>query len=153
MVKSTSSSDTIDALCLIFARQGLPDQLVSSFTSFEFALFLNRNSIKHLTSPPYSPSNRLAERSVRVIKDLLKKSPRDLSFRHRLGKVLLQYRSIPHSITQIAPSMALNKRKLVTLRNKINPLFCAKETQSATKIPQIDVGSSVLALNMREGEK
>ena len=157
IVSSTSSNVTIDILVNIFARNGLPDVLVSdnasSFTSSEFSSFLSRNGISHLTPPPYSPaSNGQAERGVRVIKDMLKKVSSNNSLKYKIGQVLLQYRSIPHSVTHIAPSVALNKRKLITLRDKINPLFHSESLKDKV-IRHFDIGSSVLALNLREGKK
>lgn len=149
IVPTTSSSDTIDALSSIFASHGLPDEVVSdnakSFTSFEFKDFLSSNNIKHTTPPPYCPaSNGQAERAVGIIKSLLKKAPSNISLQHRLSKVLLQYRSTPHSVTKIAPSVGLNSRKLITLKDKINPLFnstCDKQY----KVPHFQLNSAVLA--------
>ena len=50
VVKSTSVSETVDALSSIFARNGLPDTLVtdnaSCFTAYEFREFLIRNGIE-----------------------------------------------------------------------------------------------------------
>ena len=78
VVPSTSVKDTVEALQMIFSRNGLCDVLVSDnascFTADEFSYFLNNNGIKHITSPPYVPSsNGQAERGVRVLKELLKK--------------------------------------------------------------------------------
>ena len=83
------------------------------FTAFQFKEFIQSNGIQHITPPLYSPSsNGQAERGVRVMKDLLKKSDsNNLSFKSRLAKALFHYRCIPHSITQIAPSVSLNRRK------------------------------------------
>ena len=94
-VKSTSVSETVDALSSIFARQGLPDVLVSDnapcFTAYDFGAILSRNGIKHTTPPPYCPSsNGQAERGVRVIKDALKKSSHTGSLQYRLSKILLE---------------------------------------------------------------
>ena len=157
-VKSTSVSETIDALSVVFARHGLPDVLVSDnascFTAFEFKGFLSRNGVKHMTPPPYSPaSNGQAERGVRMVKDALKKCSFKGSLRYRLSKILLEYRCTPHSTTQIAPAVSLNNRKLITLKDIINPQFCSFETQSKTKLLQFELGSSVLVLNMREGQR
>ena len=160
IVKSTSTTETIETLSCIFARNGLPDTLVSDnascFTSFEFCSFLSRNGIKHITSPPYSPaSNGQAERCVRTVKDLLKKNTTSCSLRYKLSKVLLQYRSVPHNSTQIAPSVALNNRKLITMRDRLNPQFCFNDdvSKKEIKVPQFELGSSVLALNLRGGQK
>ena len=67
-------------LQLVFSTHGLPEVIVSvngtAFTSEEFAAFVHRNGIKHLTSAPYHPaSNGLAERAVQTLKKALKKDP------------------------------------------------------------------------------
>lgn len=160
IVNSTSTKDTIDALSMIFARNGLCDTLVSDnaacFTPYEFASFLAKNLIKHLTPPPFSSaSNGQAERGVSVLKNMFKKSPSDCSFKRRLSKVLLQYRTLPHSSTHVSPSVGLNKRKLITLKDKINPQFCTVDDDHCikTKLPHFEIGSSVLALNLGRGQK
>ena len=68
-MSSTTSFKTIEALRSLFAKYGLPEQLVSDngpqFTSEEFADFMKVNGIKHIRSAPYHPStNGLAERFV-----------------------------------------------------------------------------------------
>ena len=54
-MSSTTTQHTIDALTAVFARYGLPDQLVfdngPQFTSCEFGHFLKRNGIKHILPP------------------------------------------------------------------------------------------------------
>ena len=61
LVPSTSVSETIDALRVIFSRNGLCDILVSdnatSFTAAEFRDFVKVNGIEHVTPPPYCPSS------------------------------------------------------------------------------------------------
>ena len=111
IAKSTSASETIDLLTVIFSRHGLPDTVVSDnapgFKSEEFISFLTSNGIHHTTPPPYSPaSNGQAERAVETIKRLLKKNTRG-SMRIRLANVLLYYRNA-HSGIQMSPSVALN---------------------------------------------
>ena len=58
---STTTSKTIDALRTLFARYGLPDQVVSDngtqFTSEEFSQFMKANRIKHIRTAPYHPSS------------------------------------------------------------------------------------------------
>ena len=70
-----------------------------------------------------------------------------------MAKVLLQYRSTPHSITQTAPAVSLNNRKLTTMRDRLNPMFSSYKNRSKGEKNIPDVGSSVLALNLREGPK
>ena len=78
ILSSTTSSAIISSLRLIFAEFGLPSLIVTdngpNFSSIEFELFLSRNGIKHILSPPYHPSsNGLAERNVQIFKrDMLK---------------------------------------------------------------------------------
>ena len=80
MVNSATSNATVEKLQTVFATHGLPEVIVSdngtAFTSEEFALFVQRNGIRHLTSAPYHPaSNGLAERAVQTLKSALKKDP------------------------------------------------------------------------------
>ena len=159
IVCTTNVTDTINAVKSIFARNGLCDVLVSDnascFTSEHFRNFLSLNGIKHITPPPASPaSNGQGERGVRVIKDMLKKCNSCDSFKSKLNKVLLQYRSSPHSTTQIPPSVSLNNRKYVTVKDRVNPNYCHfDQTAKLERIKQFDVGDQVLALNLREGKK
>ena len=74
---STTSEKTFEVLHKLFARYGIPAQLVSNngsqFTSEESQQFLKRNGIKHITSAPYHPaSNGLAERGVGSFKSAMK---------------------------------------------------------------------------------
>ena len=126
----------------------------SCFTASQFKEFLSNNCIQHLTPPPYSPSsNGQAERSVRVIKELLKKNSTG-SLKSRLGKSLIYYRTVPHSITGVAPSVALNNRKYITLKDRINPKFVPNDqTNICKETKQYGIGDAVLALNLREGRK
>ena len=160
IVSNTSVQETIDALRLIFSRHGLCDVIVSDnascFTAQSFQDFLTNNGIHHITPPPYSPaSNGQAERCVRIVKDLLKKCSSSDSFKSRLSKVLFYYRSVPHSVTSIAPCVALNKRKFVTVNDRVHPSynFNSKLRSSVHTMRQFVVGEHVLALNLREGPK
>ena len=160
IVASTSVSETMDALSAIFSRNGLCDVLVSDnascFTAANFQDFLCSNGIKHITPPPYSPSsNGQAERGVRVVKELLKKQNLSGSFKSRLARALFHYRCVPHSVTQISPCVALNNRRFVARKDRINPNYYPKyESEDKYKLVwQFEVGNKVLALNVREGKK
>ena len=160
IVASTSVSETMDALRAIFSRNGLCDVLVSDnascFTAANFQDFLCSNGIKHITPPPYSPSsNGQAERGVRVVKELLKKQNLSGSFKSRLARALFHYRCVPHSVTQISPCIALNNRRFVARKDRINPNYYPKfESEDKYKlVRQFKVGNKVLALNVREGKK
>ena len=75
---SATSAITIECLRQVFAQFGVPETVVTDngacFTTREFELFLEVNSIRHLTSAPYhSASNGLTERSVQIVKRGLQK--------------------------------------------------------------------------------
>ena len=160
IVKSTSMRDTINALQIVFSRSGIPFVIVSdnasSFVGTDIQQFFRANGIKHITSPPYSPSsNGSAEKYVDTVKRMLRKCDPTLPINVRLAKVLFHYRTIPHSVTGIPPCVALNKRKYVTALDKINPLnvFDDSKCVDSSKINNFKVGDSVLALNLRGGDK
>lgn len=160
LVPSTGVQETIDAMRLIFSRNGLCDVLVSdnhaTFLSEEFKNFLKANAVTHITPPPYSPSsNGQGERAVRVVKDLLKKCTAGGSLKSRIAKILFYYRTVPHSVTQVAPSVALNGRKFITVKDKVNPQYCyvPKVENVKRQLKQFAPGDSVLALNFGKGPK
>ena len=62
------------------------------------------------------------QRRGMVIKDLLKEQQTTESLCNRLARVLFYYSCVPHNVTQIDPSVALNRSHLVTLKVRINPL-------------------------------
>ena len=72
----------------------------------------------------------------------------------RLVKVLFFHRTVPHSITNICPCVSLNKRKYVTINDKVNPMYSSNSSTVRSKvIPQYAIGDKVLALNLREEAK
>jgi transposase InsO family protein len=76
---STSTSEvTIEKFIQAFAIHGVPEVIVTDngtyFTSQEFADFTSENGILHVKSSPCHPaSNGLAERSVGIFKEGMKK--------------------------------------------------------------------------------
>ena len=73
IMSSTTAAKTIAVLREIFARYGLPQQLVSDngpqFTAEEFTMFLRLNGVKHIKCAPYhQASNGAAERMVQTMK-------------------------------------------------------------------------------------
>lgn len=78
-METTASTKTIQALRTIFARWGLPEQIVSDngpqYTSTKFQKFCRVNGVKHILVAPYHPrSNGEAERFVKSFKHALKTS-------------------------------------------------------------------------------
>ena len=111
MKGNTTSAATITELRKIFARYGLPEQLVSDngpqFVSAEFTQFLKSNGVKHIKSAPYHPStNGIAERFVQSFKRAMLTNE-SLPIEQRLANYLLQYRNTVHATTNATPSMLL----------------------------------------------
>ena len=127
LMSSTTSHKTIEALQVLFARHGLPEQIVSDngpqFTAEEFEAFIKANGIKHIRSAPYHPStNGLAERFVQTFKRAMKAGEKDgLSLTTRLSQLLLCYRSTPHATTNVSPSELFLQRKIRTRFDLLKP--------------------------------
>ena len=73
-----SSTNVIKHLKFIFARHGIPQEVVTDngpqYTSREFSKFAENYGFTHTTSSPkFLQSNGEAERGVQTIKSLLKK--------------------------------------------------------------------------------
>ncbi len=134
IMPSITSMRTIKSLRHMFAREGLPKELVSDngpqLTSDEFTGFLKNNGIKHSLVPPYHPSsNGAAERSVQIAKNALKKhmlSGDGVSVQERLDNFLLMYRTTPHSSTGRAPAELFRGRQLRTRLSLLKPDLQAK---------------------------
>ena len=97
---TTIATATINTLRAVFARYGLPQELVSDndpqFIAEEFKTFLSMNQIKHTLCPPYHPaSNVLAERHVRTFKGMYKTYGTKRSVQHRVADILFRYRNTP----------------------------------------------------------
>ena len=94
MIKHTSTtSSIIIALKSIFTGYGVPATLFSDnrpqFACAEMEEFLKSYSFNHITSSPHYPqSNRLVERTVKTVKQLLRSAPDPYL-------ALLSYRATP----------------------------------------------------------
>ena len=109
IMTSTTTKATVDELCYIFARWGIPQQTVINngpqFASEMFQRFTSSNNIKYIKSSPYYPANDLAERFVQTLKQALRLSRKDnRSLQHRLASFLMNYRNTRHSTTKTAPA-------------------------------------------------
>ena len=111
---SITSLKTIKVLRSLFARYGIPEEVVSDngpqLASKEFSQFLKQNGVKFTRVPPYHPaSNGAAERSVQTAKTVLTKQVLEgkanaLSLEHRLANFLILNRSTPHTVTGQSPA-------------------------------------------------
>ena len=166
MGTNTTTQRTIDELRAIFATHGIPEELVSDngpqFRAAIFQEFMKQNGVKHILVPTYHPaSNGAAERSVRIVKEALKKQVltgnSNLSMKHRLANFLLMYRTTPHSTTGYTPAELLVKRKLRTRLSLVLPDLSPKvESKQASqkkyfggsgKQRRFDVGNRVRVLS------
>ena len=130
-MSSTSSSATIQCLCDVFARFGLPDRIVSdnapNFVSAKFSHFLKQNGVKHVTSAPYHPaSNGLAERAVKTFKTGMRKMTEG-SLKQKLARFLFSYRTMPQSTTGVSPAELLMNKKLRSVLDLLNPLISNRD--------------------------
>ena len=139
-MKSTTAERTGAALSTVFARLGLPVQLVSDngpqFACEEFATFMAANGIRHTRVAPYHPSsNGLAERAVGTLKNGLKAAAEaGVSVERALARFLLAYRSSPHAVTGRTPAEMLYGRNLRTRLNLLVP--SADVTLRAARVDQ-----------------
>ena len=114
MMPSITIEVTIANLRDMFARYGIPQQLVSDngsqFTLEEFCKFMKANGIKHTLVAPYHPrSNGQAERFVQTFKQFFKVEDSD-SIMQSLVRFLSSYRTTPNSTGQTPAELFLNHR-------------------------------------------
>lgn len=77
---STTAEETVKVLRSLFARQGIPRQLVTDkgrqLVSEIFRHFLRSYGVRHVTSASYHlATNGLAEKFVQTFKRVLQRSP------------------------------------------------------------------------------
>lgn len=112
-MKSTTSEKTVSTLRSIFARNGLPEQIVSGngpqFVSEEFSVLVRKNGIKHFKSAPYKPAtNGLAESFVQTYKkSITAMDKKNIPLQHKGDNFLFAYRNSVHATTSQTPAMLL----------------------------------------------
>ena len=126
--------------------------------SEEFGLFVQKNSIEHVTSAPYHPaSNGLAEQAIQLIQHGLKKVV-DGTLRTRIATVLCSRRITP----QVPPSELLLGRRLRTRLDLVilntaghveKKQLQQKQTHDGTAKPRsFAVGAKVYVKNYGSGQ-
>ena len=166
-VRSTTSSSTIEVLRDLFARFGIPEQIVTDngaqFVSEEFQAFVRSNGIRHLTSAPYHPAtNGLAERAVQTSKQALRAmSEISKPVKEKLAKFLIAYRNTPHSTTGVSPAQLLLGRPLRThldlVKHNLNRKMVNQQHQQSIRAAnekgrqcrQFEVGDRVMSRDYR----
>lgn len=168
-MQSTTSAATVTVLRSLFARQGIPHELVSDngpqFCSEEFKVFMKANAIRHITSAPFHPrTNGQAERFVQSFKNAVKASAsnnNNVSLNQTINKFLCKYRITPHSTTNESPSMLLYGRNIRTRLDIIKPNVSEtvhRKQGEMTKrmnpiVRQFDIGQPVMTRDYRGGQK
>ncbi|CAB4033018.1 Transposon Tf2-9 poly, partial [Paramuricea clavata] len=152
-MKSTTAGSTINALCCIFGRYGLPEQVVSDngspFQSVEYEDLLNQNGIQRMLLSPYHPaSNGQAERLVQTFKNYLKTSSAQSCLLQRIQSFLLSYRGMPHSTTGCSPAKLFLQRELRTRLSLVKPDTASSngKWQPATILERKEPHSYLIAL-------
>ncbi len=169
VMKHATTLTTINALRSMFARFGLPDQIVSDngsqFTSNEFKMFLESNGIKQITSATYHPAtNGLAERFVQTLKNSFKASKStEATINKDLATFLLAYRNAQHSTTAASPATLLLGRQVRTRLDLLNPTskvaIKVQENQDksieykSSKLRTFETGDKVLVRDYRSGSE
>ena len=136
---STTSNAIIKRMCQHFARHGIPQILISDngpqYISEEFAQFAKAWDFEHRTSSPhYSQSNGLAEKTVHTAKQLLSKAKESGT---NFEKVLLHYRATP--VDNLAsPAQLLMGRQIRSTMpatsNHLNPKIIVPDQVQETRI-------------------
>lgn len=133
IMTNITAKSTIEKCKQIFAAFGLPRTIVTdngrTFISHDFQQFLKLNDIRHKLTSPYNPAtNGQAERFVQTLKRSLQRmncNPTNVNL--ALSKLLLQYRSMSHALTNKSPAEMFLGRQLYTRLDLIRP------TQENTK--------------------
>ena len=125
-MRNTTAAETVATLRSLFARMGLPEQVVSDngpqFVSGEFKHFTEMNGIRHVTGAPYRPStNGLVERMVQSFKNAVKADRSDRSIQHKLDRFLFAYRTAPHATAGPSPAQLLFGRNLKSRLDLLKP--------------------------------
>ncbi|MGH0157174.1 UNVERIFIED_CONTAM: hypothetical protein FKN15_033151 [Acipenser sinensis] len=168
LMNTTTTTRTIDVLRSLFARAGVPEQLVSDngpqFTAEEFQIFLKKNGIRHITSAPYHPAtNGLAERFVQTLKQAFRAMSAEAgSLQHKLANFLLAYRNAAHLTTNQTPAMMFMGRNLRSrldlLKPNIRRLVQDRQVMQGrsrhnNSTRQLQIGQRVMARNYRGEQK
>lgn len=162
-MKSTTAEQTIKVMRNVFARNGLPKQIVSDsgpqFISESFALFMKRHGILHVRTATAKPSsNGLVERFNATFKTSIRamqSETNDLNV--KMNNFLLTYRNSVHSTTNETPAKMFLGRDLRNRLDLIKPDVKQRVTNQQTKMSvssgnkfrELELGQRVLARDYR----
>ncbi|KAL9972908.1 hypothetical protein ACROYT_G019301 [Oculina patagonica] len=126
LMKDKTASSVITSMKSIYARPGIPDEVVADnmpFSSKAFRNFASEWGFEISTSSPrYPQSNGMSERAIQTIKNLLRKACADGNDPYI---ALLEYRNTPISGLKESPAQLLMSRmlksKLPTVESLLKP--------------------------------
>ncbi len=171
-MKGTASKDVINALKVMFARQGVPKKVVSdgahNLSSLEMKQFAKEWSFELVNSSPYYPKgNGKAESAVKVLKTLIKKTQ---ASGECLYEAVLEHRNTSNKIgyspnerllgRQIRGKLPILKRDLQTRPRKDTSRRIEKNRElmkkhydrGAKKLMDLRVGDQVV-VKLKPGDK
>ena len=128
MCANVTTSRIVSFLETIFGREGIPKYIVSDngaqFISKEFAEFLKVKGIEHIRTSYYFPSsNGLVERFNSNLKNVFLAAKIDkIPVDKAVIDFLSVYRSTPHSVTGLTPSLLLHGREIITQLSVRKPI-------------------------------
>lgn len=128
-MKSTSGDKIIEKLRIMFARYGLPDELLSdnaeNFIDSRLKVYLIENAIyEHHLTPYWPQANDEVERQNRsLLKRLKIAQATGVDWKLELQTYLFEYRTTPHTVTGVAPAELMFNRKI---KSKIPDLTLIK---------------------------
>ncbi|CAM1297967.1 Uncharacterised protein g1983 [Pycnogonum litorale] len=111
-LRDKTASSVITNLKSVFSEYGIPEEVISDnnmpFNSREFSSFATNYCFTSITfSPTYSQSNGQVERTIGIIKQLLRKADDPYT-------ALLAYRNTPLKGLDYSPAQLLNSRRFRT---------------------------------------
>ena len=160
-MKTTIANKIIAILQSLFARYGIPQQIVwdngPQFTSKEYRQLCECNGIRRTLVAPYHPSsNWETERFVQIFKSAIRRAqPKDLS--KALAQFLLHYRTTSHRATGRSPAEMMFGRRI---RMKLDLLHLIKTSRRFEKqntynrnLREFQVGENVWMRNYLENPR
>ena len=178
IVRSTKAASVIPRLDKIFSVHGLPHQVISDngppFNSTEFARYMDTLGIQFdPTTPKWPQGNAEVERFMQPLgKAIQTAHAENKVWQQELYRFLLQYRSTPHSTTQVPPAELLfnrtvcgklpilhprkviNKHKQAQTKDKERREYNKQyaDRKRHTKPSTIDVGDTVLVRQEKQNK-
>ena len=139
-IGSAGTRQVISSLSQLFARFGIPKQLVTAngpqFVAKEFSEFCRQQGILHNLTPPYHPqSNGQAERFIQSFQKAVKKGLEESGVNlHDVVHTFLDvYRNTAHNTTGESPAKLLFGRELRCPLDLLIPDFPVAQDKQSLK--------------------